>query len=229
MSEIFEKSGQMCVFCESMDTRIEPTRDRLYYRCTACGGIWMNPEDHLDGTRERERYLLHQNSLDNVGYRAYLEAFLDAIFEFPPISGNLSCKKWNVLDYGSGPCPSLSMVLRERGYEVRVWDPYFAPDMPIFRNGADLVTCLEVAEHFYEPRRDFSRLSLTVKTGGFLAVGTQCIPSTPFDLWWYRQDPTHTSFYTQDSLSLVAGYAGFEYLGKAADHVYIFRKRDGKS
>jgi len=189
----------------------------------------MEPLYRLDGSRERDRYLLHDNSLENGGYRSYLESFLEAVFSFSAICAGYTPGKWKILDYGSGPSPSLSVLMRKRGDEVRSWDPFFAPDTPRFRTGADLVTCLEVAEHFYEPRKDFALMARGLKAGGFLALGTQCIPSVPFDLWWYRQDPTHVSFYTESALSLVAATAGIGFLGKAAPHVYVFRKQGLKT
>ena len=191
----------------------------------------------LDEEAERRRYTLHENSPENPGYRSYLEAFFGSVITFPSIVDAGFCESWKIFDYGSGPEPALVALMREKGLDARGWDPFFAKDTERFPGGADLVTCLEVAEHFKTPREDFARLSESVRSGGFAAIGTRLVdtlpPRTdgdygPFLSWWYRQDPTHVSFYSKKALCHVAGEAGLVYLGAAAPHVHVFRKETAR-
>jgi pseudouridine kinase len=191
----------------------------------------------LDEEAERKRYSLHENSLENAGYRAYLEAFLGSVLTFPSIVEAGFDYSWKVFDYGSGPEPALVTLMREKGLDARGWDPFFAKDTECFPGGADLVTCLEVAEHFKAPESDFARLSASVRIGGFAAIGTRLVDTlwspgvgdqSPFRSWWYRQDPTHVSFYSKKALALLAAESGLVYLGEAGPHVFVFRKETAR-
>lgn len=236
-----------CVFCGNPEIRGFMAGDRTYFRCGFCDGIFLDPQYRLEPENEKNRYKLHNNSLENAGYRLYLEKFLDSICSFPAIHGAGFNDRWKIFDYGSGPEPSFIRLLRERGFDARGRDPFFAPETPCFEGGADLVTCLEVAEHFAAPVSDFVLMAECVRSGGFLAVGTHLLSSlsvagsvqvqgsgessadkvsAEFASWWYRQDPTHISFYSEKALRIAAGKAGLEWLGQAAPHVYIFKKSD---
>jgi pseudouridine kinase len=195
----------------------------------------------LSPDAERARYTLHDNSLKNVGYKRYLEDFLASVVGYPEILNAGFCDSWRFFDYGSGPEPALVSLMRERGFEARGWDPFFAPEEKCYPGGADIVTCLEVAEHFIDPEKDFASLASCVSPGGFLALGTHLLDDLPrqesspdaetyaaFSSWWYRQDPTHVSFYTKKSLVLIAHKLGLEWLGAGAAHTYIFRKEGGR-
>jgi len=225
----------LCVFCGADSSeRIEVDSYR-YWACPVCGGIALDRAQCLSPDAERDRYTLHENTLANEGYRRYLEGFLDAALAFPDIKRAGACSSWKLFDYGSGPEPALVSLMRARGFEARGWDPYFAPETERFSDGADLVTCLEVAEHFRDPVRDFALLSECARSGGFLAVGTRLLDGLhgdgpahaqheAFASWWYRQDRTHISFYAIKTLSLVAERAGLSVIGQAAPNVIILRK-----
>jgi hypothetical protein len=222
--------GSTCVFCLSSETVERSIRDRSFHACQACGGIYLDRRHLLDPASEKARYGKHNNNLSNTGYREYLERFIVSVFSFSALLSGDEGSIGTIFDYGSGPTPALVTLLREKGYEARGWDPYFASDTPRFNHGADLVTSLEVVEHFADPVRDFSLMADCVRGGGFLAVGTQLVLDSPdsidfFAHWWYREDPTHISFYSKKALVLVAERAGLEYLGSDGKSVYLFRKR----
>lgn len=224
--------ANLCVFCgaDSSD-RIE-AGTYIYWACPVCGGIALDRAQCLPPDAERDRYTLHENTLANAGYRRYLEDFLEAVLSFPDIKRAGACPSWKLFDYGSGPEPALVSLMRARGFDARGWDPYFAPETERFSDGADLVTCLEVAEHFKDPVRDFALLAKCARSGGFIAVGTHLLDvlESPeaFASWWYRQDRTHVSFYARKTLSLVAERAGLIVIGQAAPNVTILRKEDAQ-
>jgi len=229
-----------CAFCGSISCRAGVAGDRQYYACASCGGIFLDRSLLLNPEDERQRYLLHENTLENSSYREYLGHFIDAIMDFPDVS-EITSKNWKIFDYGSGPEPSLVKLLREQGFDARGRDPYFLPDTEAFPEGADLVTCLEVVEHFANPLQDFVLAAECLRVGGFFAIGTHLLDdgiqtdvpesgpvlSDRFISWWYRQDPTHISFYSRKALCLVAKEAGLSWMGTAAPHVYLFRKEAG--
>ena len=192
----------------------------------------MQCDYYLDSAAEKKRYALHNNSLLNTGYVRYLESFIDSVLGFPAIFDQKNIKMQEIVDYGSGPEPSLATLLQKRGFTVRCYDPYFAPEMVLPGKLADFVTCLEVAEHFKEPIKDFALIVNCIRENGFLALATHLMPAFTneteqiafFSSWWYRQDPTHVSFFTEKALRIVAGGAGLSWLGQAGPHIYIFKK-----
>lgn len=232
-----------CLFCGNTSIESKTIEQYEYYRCLSCFGIFIDPRHRLDPIAEKKRYELHDNSLENTGYCAYLEKFIDEVIHFPDIKSALTGLldiQPRILDYGSGPKPALVRILSNKGYKARGWDPFFAPDTPLFTDGAHIVTCLEVAEHFSNPLESFTMIGKHLCPGGFLALGTHLLPvadhGAPLDEktgmksdwdafknWWYRRDPTHISFYTLESLRLVAAQAGFALLGTAGKQVFIFK------
>lgn len=218
-----------CFFCDKDHFAPINVRGLGYDRCLACGGVFLRPEHYLSAGAERDRYTLHHNGLENPEYRAYLEHFLDSTFarilrDFPeswPIS--------TVVDWGSGPTPSLVALLRERGYDARGYDPFFMPDYAPVTGGADLVLCLEVAEHFHDPASSFDDMARNLRSGGLLAVKTGILPDMPaieeyFSTWWYREDPTHVCFYTARALGEVGARAGLVSTGFVGKDIALFKK-----
>ncbi|MCR4714738.1 MAG: class I SAM-dependent methyltransferase [Treponemataceae bacterium] len=224
-----------CFFCEKENTELFFVKKTGYFRCSDCGGFFMMPESRLMHEKQKERYLKHNNTIENKGYVEFLESFIKPVLHYVSNCKNGLSAITAILDYGSGPEPVLVELLesyRDKGVisrecEIRGWDPFFAPDTKLFENGAELVTCLEVVEHFESPDEDFSKLASCVKSGGILAVGTMLVPSggeEAFKNWWYRSDATHVSFYTEDSLRSVAGRHGLSYLTRLSDRVFVFKK-----
>jgi len=227
LSEIYEKTKDFCIVCgEGPAGRFDVSATR-YWRCEACGSVFMDPTAYLGDEGEKSRYLRHENSLQEPGYRGYLGAFLDGILAFEGIEPNGIER---VFDYGSGPTPALVELLRLRGFQASGWDPFFDPRGKSFEGGADLVTCLEVAEHFQNPMKGFCGLAQNARPGGWIAVATHVVNpdrqtlARDFPAWWYRQDPTHVVFYTKNGLILVGERAGLRYAGQAGAYTYLFQR-----
>ena len=129
------------------------------------------------------------------------------------------------LDVGSGPGPTLSVMLAERGYPTAIWDPFFAPDPGPLEKTWDFVTCTETVEHFHEPSRDWERLFTLVRPGGWLAVMTELLEEEPLESWWYARDPTHVALYRPKTLDWIADRWGAS-LERPSRTVAIFRAPD---
>jgi SAM-dependent methyltransferase len=171
-----------------------------YYRCPACGHVRLEDSRVLPPAEERARYLLHHNDPEEAGYRSYLTSFVErAIVPFAAPGAR-------VLDFGSGPVPALAMLLRERGYTVSIYDPYFAPDRRTLNGPFDLVAVHEVIEHLRRPYATLARLARRLRPHGVLAIRTRFSPGEPeaFARWWYRQDPTHVGFFEARTLTAMA-------------------------
>jgi len=194
---------------------------RGYSLCPACGLVCLDPEDRLPPAEERERYLLHDNGPGNEGYAAYLTGFIEsAISPFAPAGSR-------ILDYGSGPYPLLSRILSERGFETCAWDPLFSPVPPDPRRRFDLVVAHEVLEHCSRPLDALNDMAARLSPGGSLSVSTLFRPAEPeaFLAWWYRQDSTHVSFFSEACLSGLCARARLEKTWSDGRSRAVFRLR----
>ncbi len=173
--------------------------------------------------------MLHENSLNDTGYRTYLEQFLScALTAYTDIQGKNPDR---ILDYGSGPEPCLVQLMKAKGFESYGWDPFFnqqgISDLE-HETVFDMITCLEVAEHFECPADSFEHLSSLLKKGGIAVIGTNLIPDTdkqPFETWWYRFDPTHVTFYSLKGLQIIAQNHGLRYVESMSPKVFVFQKQ----
>lgn len=186
------RAGVACTVCGAATTaRFLSVQDRVYWRCADCEARYLDPAQHPLREEEYAHYLHHENDPNDPHYRRFLSKLSDPLLArlVPGSSG---------LDYGCGPGPALAAMLREAGHEVALYDPFFAPDPSPLSETYDFVTCTEVAEHFHDPRTEFSRLSTLVRPGGWLAVMT-CFQTDDarFRDWHYRKDPTHVVFYRE--------------------------------
>lgn len=109
-----------------------------------------------------------------------------------------------ILDFGSGPEPVLASLLKDRGYEVEIYDKYFSPGTVTGR--FDMITSTEVFEHVPDPISLLKELKPRLNPGGMIAVKTSFRPDddTEFFKWWYREDSTHISFFTVKAFEIMA-------------------------
>lgn len=192
----------------------------------------VNSEFFLNSKVQKERYELHKNTLQDSGYKRFLEKFANTTLNFYKELKDFSLLQ-NILDYGSGPEPALLELLEEykskgildNSVELKGWDPYFNKNYIIEKNNADLVLCLEVAEHFENPLDGFRGLSDACKQNGLIAVQTMITKEhqEEFSKWWYKEDSTHVTFYSITGLEICANKAGLKYI-KSINSVHFFRK-----
>ena len=191
--------------------------DVAYRRCATCDLVFAEPMYHLSPAVERARYETHQNDPRDAGYRTFLDRMAGPLIErlAPGARG---------LDYGSGPGPTLSFMLEERGFPTRTYDPFFAPDPEPLEQRYDFVTCTETAEHFFEPFREFEMLDRLLRPGGWLGVMTGVLTDDiDFTSWWYARDPTHVAFYAPETLEWIADRFRWT-LDRPSTNVALFRK-----
>lgn len=158
----------------------------------------MDPADHVTQDEELRHYQSHHNNPDDPRYRAFLDRLAIPLLAILP-PGAMG------LDYGCGPGPTLSVMLRERGFPTANYDPFFVPHGALLDQQYDFVTCTETAEHLFDPLEEFTRLFGMLRPGGVLAVMTQMVrASEPFESWRYARDPTHACFYRPGTMQWIA-------------------------
>ena len=190
---------QSCPLCRSVELSIlAEIHSKTYWRCEECCLAFLSPEYRLDASQERSRYLLHQNDPKDLRYRSFLSRLTDHLLPklHPGASG---------LDYGSGPGPTLSVMLKEQGFLMHDYDPFFSPETRPLQYQYDFVTCTETIEHFYYPDKQFQKLDQLMKKGGWLGIMTETfISDERFLKWHYHRDPTHVCFYKRETLAWIA-------------------------
>ena len=188
-----------------------------YFRCKTCQGLFTDPKSRLSPEKEKERYSLHNNDVDDPEYRKFLSKLYD------PLIKKLK-KESRGLDYGCGPGPALASMLREEGFSVDIYDPYFFPDESYRDKVYDFITCTEAAEHFYEPQKEFNKLDQVLADKGILGVMTNFYEDTiNFEDWYYRKDPTHVVFYAVKTLQCIAEERSWE-VDIQCGNVVFFKK-----
>jgi len=179
-------------------------RWRCYFRCTDCELVFADPGSHLTPEQEQAEYDLHENDPSDIRYRAFLSRLAEPLLKRlePGMQG---------LDYGCGPGPTLSVMLSERGMAVHDYDPIYAAEASLLQREYDFVTCTEVVEHFRHPAAAWRELASLIRPGGWLGIMTLLAPASAdaFSQWWYKNDPTHVSFYTANTFEWLAESLGF--------------------
>ena len=197
-----------CRICQN-DTRelVHPSNGQVFHECLNCHFISKDPAFYLDSEKEFEVYERHENSIEDPRYVAFFEKFLNAAV-LPFVSEG---KK--AFDFGSGPSPVLAQLLeRDYGYNVAIYDLYYAPERTYPGQKFDLITTTEVVEHIPEPLDTFAELTTLMKEDSILAVMTLFHPKDDSKLWgWhYIRDFTHISFFTPEAMQIIADKVGLE-------------------
>jgi len=174
-----------------------------FYSCNSCRSVFRNPSYFLSSELEKERYLLHQNNVEDEGYQAFVLPMVEAVYKsFDPTSLGL--------DFGAGTAPVAAKLLSDSGYEVKLWDPYFHPDTSVLKMTYDFVICCETMEHFYDPLKEFRLMKSVLREGGKIFCMTNLLPKkTAFKDWYYKNDKTHVLFYSEENLKWIQGTVGF--------------------
>lgn len=192
--------------------------NRTFYECGICHLIFVDPSHFLDRESEKRRYETHQNDVLDPGYQKFVTPLFESIkIKVKPEKRGL--------DFGAGTGPVLTKLLRDSGYEVELYDPFFHPNRSALEKTYDFVFASEVVEHFYYPRKDFSLLGSLLLPAGFLFLMTLIMTEeTPRESWFYLKDPTHVCTYSIKTFEWMKNHYGFSKLEVLEPRVVIFKK-----
>ena len=189
----------ICPLCGSEPIRqLVVVDSKTYWCCDVCHLTFLSSDAYLSPADELARYLLHENSPEDCRYRDFLSRLTNHLIPRlqPGAEG---------LDFGSGPGPTLSVMLEEVGFAMDIYDPYFAPDAAPLGRTYDFITCTETVEHFRHPAEEFHRFDQMLRHGGWLGIMTEMLESDEdFANWWYHTEPTHVCFYKQETMAWIA-------------------------
>ena len=115
-------------------------------------------------------------------------------------------------------------MFKEDGYIIDLYDPYFFPDVSCLNKKYDFITCTETVEHFYSPNKEFHTLNSLLEVGGWLGIMTNFYDdSINFNDWYYRKDPTHVVFYTEETFKFIASMMSWR-IEIPTKNVVLFKK-----
>lgn len=213
---IDELETACCPLCSA--TEIEGFwRDskREYMRCQTCALIWVPSRFHVSVDLEKAEYDLHENNSNDLGYRKFLGRLAT------PLLAQLGPESCG-LDFGSGPGPTLSLMMQEAGHLVDIYDLYYANDSSIFEQSYDFITATEVVEHLRIPKLELDRLFGMLRPGGVLAIMTKLARDVQaFSSWHYKNDKTHIAFYSEDTFRWLARTWNCQVKFIAADVIFL--------
>lgn len=212
-----------CPLCHSTSPFWVEADQREYHLCPDCRLISAPPRFHLPPDQEVERYLEHENSLDNEGYVNMFQKKIDGIRDHCPDIKT-------ILDFGCGYAPVLKTLLQRAGYKAEGYDPHFFPEL---KQGSvyDLVVSTETFEHLQHPGDELEKISGLLAPQGYLAVMTQFYPTANgqpdapgFRKWYYQRDPTHICFYAPKTFEWIAHHHNFDIILNNSKDFVILQK-----
>tara|TARA_B100001113_G_scaffold191394_2_gene156897 strand:+ start:8838 stop:9476 length:639 start_codon:yes stop_codon:yes gene_type:complete len=211
----------ICNICRSNAVSSFETLDRKkYWSCNVCGGKYLDKSYFIDTAEEELRYLEHNNDIQDKEYRAFLSKLSD------PLKEKLSFGAHG-LDFGCGTGPALADILTQEGFKVSLYDPFFYPNKNVLSKQYDFITCTETAEHFHDPFKEFNTLNDLLKPRGWLGVMTSFLTSDEmFESWHYRRDPTHVTFYCENTFEVIASQRSWKCEIKSKDVVLLQKNHD---
>jgi SAM-dependent methyltransferase len=206
-----------CPLCGADPAPWAEAHGRHYVRCPVCRLTFLDPAERPGRAAERAHYALHDNRPDDPRYRAFLARLVEPLAaRLPPGAEGL--------DFGCGPGPTLSPMMRERGFVMRDYDPAFVADADALETTYDVVACSEVVEHLHDPAATSALLDRLLRPGGILGIMTEMVDDArDFAGWWYLRDPTHVCFWHEDTFSWLADRRGWT-LERPSRTVALLRK-----
>lgn len=214
-----DNDGSRCPLCrETASESFFEDKNRTYLRCMNCMLVFVPPRFWLSAEEERATYDLHQNDAQDSGYRHFLSRLSQ------PLLDRLGSDQKG-LDFGCGPGPALSVLLREHGHRVDLYDPFYYNDASVFSRTYDFICATEVVEHLHDPEKVFIAIFNMLRTGGWLGIMTKQVRDVQaFRNWHYIRDLTHVCFYSRRTFECLAQRFNAR-LHFAADDVILFNKR----
>lgn len=187
-----------------------------YFRCEMCGFIqtetpyWLE-EAYCSAIASQDVGIMQRNLLNCELTSAVLNLL------FPNMS--------SAIDYGAGH-GMFVRLMRDKGYNFRWSDLHATNDYARgfeFEEGStyDFLTAFEVFEHLVDPVTELSKL-MNLSDNVFVSTYIVPKPAPRLSDWWYFVPSTgqHISFYTVESLRLLAARFGRNLLSVGPYHLF---------
>lgn len=158
----------------------------------------------MSPNEEKARYETHNNDIQDPNYQNFVRPIVDWITESHSNSEQ-------GLDFGAGTGPVVAHLLRERGYTIELYDPFFWPNQKALEATYNFIVSTEVVEHFIEPHNEFLKLAQLLKAKASLFLMTLLHDDqTDLSQWYYLRDPTHRCAYSKKTFEFIRKSFGFK-------------------
>ncbi|MDF3818977.1 class I SAM-dependent methyltransferase [Leptospira sp. 96542] len=195
-----------CPLCQSASEPFYKNKFRTYSKCNNCLSVYMDSYFFPTPEDEKKRYLEHNNDILDIRYQNFLKPIVDQVLTHQNSDDD-------GLDYGAGPGPVVQHLLSQSGYSIKLYDPFFHPDKERLTKFYDYIILTEVVEHFHSPKNEFSKLyNLLNKNGSLYILTHPYDDSINFEKWYYKNDQTHTFFYSKEAFEWICNHYGFQSL-----------------
>ena len=172
--------------------------------CSTCQSISRKLEFFLSPEKEKERYEQHNNDIYDVRYQEFVSPIVQRIQNHHPISER-------GLDFWAWSGPVITYLLEKQWYEMYLYDPFFHKHPNILEKKYDFIIACEVVEHFHDPFKEFKSLYDLLQPGGKLYIMTDLYsPGVDFWKWYYKNDPTHVFFYSDETFHWIQQQYGWK-------------------
>lgn len=206
-----------CSLCHSINVQLlERSDHRIYYSCDTCALIFADPKYHLSAGEEKERYLNHQNSLEDEKYLNFLGRAIEPALTY--LNNSMSG-----LDYGCGPVTAIQYVLEKYHISCDSYDPIFHSIK--LHPPYDFIFSTEVFEHFFKPDVEVGKLNNMLESEGYLIVMTEFHKgAVHFKNWYYPRDPSHVCFYNLNTFLFISKKLNYKVIYTDNSRVIILKK-----
>lgn len=197
-------ANPMCPLCQIPGNIFYEGPPSQYLECPNCKALYVPAEFLPDPETEISRYRTHNNNVEDPNYQKFVSPIVNAVLR------DFSPEKHKGLDFGAGTGPVITKLLKENGYNIAAYDPFFLDDQSLLRQHYDFIVACEVIEHFHYPEKEFLLLKDLLKKGGKLFCMTHIYDERiPFKNWYYKNDPTHVFIYRRNTFSIIQQRFGF--------------------
>jgi 2-polyprenyl-3-methyl-5-hydroxy-6-metoxy-1,4-benzoquinol methylase len=195
-----------CPLCKN-EGKIITNIPRIFYQCEECNAIYLDKKHFLNEEEEKQRYLLHNNDLEDINYQKFVSPIVNAVLE------NFDSQKHKGLDFGAGTGPVIAKMLSDNGFDITLYDPFFHQNNDYINQQYDFICSCEVIEHFHQPNLEFEKLYQLLNENGKLFLMTHIFdPNLDFDNWYYKNDPTHVFIYLKETFEYIKNKFQFKNL-----------------
>ncbi len=210
-----------CPLCISSDTlhyfKDEKNHKLSYSICGFCDLVFVDRDYLLTTEQEKARYEMHHNNEKDDMYINFLNKLAKPMVNILPA-------KAKGLDFGSGSTKTMENIFKSVGFECSSYDIFYFNDKELLSTNYDFISVCEVIEHLYNPKEIINLWVSMLNNNGFIGVMTNRRPDkSEFANWWYKNDPTHVSFFSMKTFDYIANYFDLkiEFLNS---RVVIFKK-----
>ena len=206
-----------CPLCKNNSTVFYQFKKRLYYQCSFCKGVFVDPSLILSPDEEKLRYEEHNNDVNDKRFQKFASSITDLVQkEFT--------ENHSGLDFGSGFAPVITKVLTDKNYNIKPYDPFFFNNPELLNKQYDYITSCEVIEHFHDPVKEFNLLKNLLNPGGKLYIKTWLISDQiDFHNWNYKDDHTHVFIFHKKSIEWIKENIGFSAV-QINERMIVFTK-----